>query len=318
MDRAPTGDQDAPADTRGRRPSPLTRALAVLAVPVAPLYAAALSYLVYHPPRRPHHRTPEEFGLDAEEVLLPVGGPGRNLHVWLCPGGTDRVVVVGHGIGLSKSASLAQAAFLHEAGYTVALFDHRNHGRSFTDRACWGLSRRHTDDVAAVVAYLREQRGYADAKVAVFGFSFSTFPSFYLLRRPDCPVDAIVTDSGPAREIPPLFRNFIEAKGIPVPRPLRTAPALGVLSRVFGSVGTAMLHGEWPPPAEGAYLRVPSLFLAGEEDSIIPVDEVRRLAADYPKAEVLVLPGTEHLQGLKTVPEQYREAVLDFLKRSLG
>ncbi|MFI9152066.1 alpha/beta hydrolase [Streptomyces sp. NPDC053367] len=316
------GGATPPSAPARRRPSLLTRALATLAVPVVPLYATALSYLVYHPPRRPHHRTPEQFGLPSQELSVPLdgrpAGKGRSLHVWLCPGSADRVVVIGHGIGLSKSASLAQARFLHEAGYTVALFDHRNHGRSATDRAFWGLSARHTDDVAAVVGHLRGEAGYADARFAVFGFSFSTFPSLYLLRRPDCGVDAIVCDSGPALELPPLFRNFIMVKGVPVPAPLRTEPSLGLLSRVFGSVGTAMLQAQWPPPAEGAYLRTPVLMLAGDSDSVIPLEGVRSLAALYPKAEVRVLPDTEHLQGMKTAPDEYASAVLDFLKRALG
>ncbi|MEI5034528.1 alpha/beta fold hydrolase [Streptomyces sp. S1A(2023)] len=221
MGRKNAGDDVAAS--RPRRPSALTRALAVLALPVAPLYATFLSYLVYHPPRRPHHRKPEEFGLPSTELTIPLdggkAGKGRSLHIWLCPGSKDRVVVIGHGIGLSKSASLAQARFLHEAGYTVAMFDHRNHGLSSTDRAFWGLSGRHTDDVERVVNHLREKGGYGAARFAVFGFSFSTFPSFYLLRRPDCGIEAIVCDSGPALELPPLFRNFIIAKGGPGPGP---------------------------------------------------------------------------------------------------
>ncbi|ORT59469.1 alpha/beta hydrolase [Streptomyces sp. CB03238] len=277
-----------------------------------------LSYLVYHPPRRPHHKHPSDVGLPVEEISVALPGGRRKLHVWLCRGGTDRVVVIGHGIGLSKSASLAQAAFLHEAGYTVALFDHRNHGLSDADKAFWGLSERHTDDVVSVVDHLRTTPEYADARYAVFGFSFSTFPSLYLLKRADCPVEAIVCDSGPALELRPLFQNFLRAKGLPVPGALRSRPSWALLTAVFSRLGTAMLQAQWPPPAEGAYLRTPVLILAGEDDSIIPVDGARVLAARYPEAEVEVLPGTEHLQGMKTDPDRYRTAVLDFLKRALG
>ncbi|MFD3875224.1 alpha/beta hydrolase [Streptomyces sp. NPDC058623] len=292
--------------------------MSALVLPAAPVYGAMLSYLVYHPPRRPHHKHPCDFGLPLEEVSVPLPGRGRALHVWLCRGGADRVVVIGHGIGLSKSASLAQAAFLHEQGYTVALFDHRNHGLSGSDKAFWGLSERHTDDVVAVVEHLRGTAGYQDARYAVFGFSFSTFPSLYLLKRAGCPVDAIVCDSGPALDIQPLFQNFLRAKGLPVPRALRSGPSWSVLTAVFSRLGTAMLQAQWPPPAAGAYLHTPVLILAGEDDSIIPVDGARALAARYPEAEIEVLPGTEHLQGLKTDPDRYRTAVLDFLKRALG
>ncbi|GHJ36866.1 alpha/beta hydrolase [Streptomyces sp. TS71-3] len=300
-----------------RRPSWLTRTLSVLAVPLVPFYGAFLSYFIYHPPRRPYHRVPDDFDLPVTEAWVPFG-KGRSLHVWLAPGDSDRVVVVGHGIGLSKSATLGQAKFLHDAGYTVALFDHRNHGRSSTDRAFWGLAERFTDDVALVVEHVRALGPYADARFAVFGFSFSAFPSLFVLKRPESRVDAIVCDSGPAMRIPPLFRNFVNAKGVPAPAPLRTEPALSVLSRVFGFLGTAMLQGEWPPPAEDAYLRAPLLFVAGEDDRVIPLEGVRAVAAEYPKAEVCVLPGTDHLQGIKSAPDEYRSRVLDFVKRALG
>ncbi|GGZ35873.1 hypothetical protein GCM10010387_32600 [Streptomyces inusitatus] len=320
------GNPEAPdtSETGGKRPAARRgslpqRILAVPALPAAPVYGALLSYLVYHPPRRPHHKHPaKDFGLPVEELWVRLPGGRRKLHIWLCRGGADRVVVVGHGIGLSKSASLAQAAFLHEAGYTVALFDHRNHGLSDSDKAFWGLSERHTDDVVAVVDTLRAMPEYAEARYAVYGFSFSTFPSLYLLKRAGCQVEAIVCDSGPALELLPLFQNFLRAKGLPVPPPLRHRPSWPVLTAVFSRLGTAMLQAEWPPPVTDAYLRTPVLILAGEEDSIIPVESARALAARYPGAEFEVLPGTEHLQGMKTDPEHYRGTVLAFLKRALG
>jgi hypothetical protein len=76
-------------------------------------------------------------------MTVPLDGKRRGLHIWLCPGDPGRVVVLGHGLGLSKSASLAQARLLNDAGYTVAMFDLRNHGRSSADRACWGMGTAH-------------------------------------------------------------------------------------------------------------------------------------------------------------------------------
>ncbi|TVL87418.1 alpha/beta hydrolase [Streptomyces sp. LX-29] len=289
------------------------------ALPAAPLYGAALSYLVYHPPRRPHHKKPADLGLTSSDVVVPLNGDtGRGIHVWLCPGDPGRVVVMGHGLGLSKSASLAQAKLLNDAGYTVALFDHRNHGKSGADRACWSMSDRHTADVVAVVRHMRARPEHATARIAVYGFSISTFPSLYMLRKADeCPVDAVVFDSGPAVDLRPLFRNFIAAGGLPVPRPLRTGSAGRTLEKVFSSVATAMLRVQWPPPVTGAYESTPMLFLTGERDSIIPAPAVRGLAERFPRAEVHELPDTEHLLGIKTHPKVYAETVLDFLQRTL-
>ncbi|OMI33960.1 alpha/beta hydrolase [Streptomyces sparsogenes] len=289
-----------------------------LALPVAPLYGAFLSYFIYHPPRRPHHKKPADVGLTSTDVSVPVSGGRRRLHVWLCPGDPGRVVVLGHGLGLSKSASLAQARLLGQAGYTVAMFDHRNHGKSGADRACWGMSDRHTDDVAAVVNHLRGMDEYASARIAVYGFSISTFPSFYMLRRDgERPVDALVLDSGPSLELRPLFRNFVAADGLPVPGPLREGPSRKVLEKVASSMAVAMLRVQWPPAVRGAYETTPMLILAGESDTMIPAAGVRALAERYPRAEVHTLPDTGHLQGVKTHPERYAETVLEFLERTL-
>jgi uncharacterized protein len=294
------------------------KAASALALPVAPLYGAFLSYFIYHPPRRPYHKKPADLGLTSTDVTVPLGGRGRRLHVWLCPGDPDRVVVLGHGLGLSKSASLAHARLLNEAGYTVAMFDHRNHGKSSADRACWGMSERHTDDVVAVVGHLRGMAEYASARIAVYGFSISAFPSFYMLRRDgECPVDAVVFDSGPALELRPLFRNFLAAGGLPIPGPLRKGPSRKALEKVASTAAVAMLRVQWPPAAKGAYESTPMLFLAGESDTMIPAAGVRALAERYPLAEVHTLPDTEHLQGVKTHPEAYAETVLGFLGRTL-
>jgi uncharacterized protein len=300
-----------------RRPKP-AGLLSVLALPAAPFYGAVLAYLIYHPPRRRHHKSPADAGLPSEHVRVPMPGHSGHLDVWLSPGDAGRVVVVGHGIGLSKSASLNHAKFLHDAGYTVALFDHRNHGASSQDRSAFGLSGRFTGDVVAVVQHLRGRPEYRDAKFALYGFSFSTFPVLYVGTRADCPVDAIICDSGPAGDYRPLFRNFLDAKGISVPAVFLARPARPVVESVFAWLGSVMLHAEWPPPAQGRYLTTPLLFLAGEKDAIVPADAVGELARRYPQAVFQLIPDAPHLQGLKTNPDIYRKTVLDFLAGALG
>lgn len=289
----------------------------VLAAPVAPLVGAFLAYRIYHPPRRRHHRAPADFALPSAEVTVPLPDRPGSLHLWVCEGDPERVVVVGHGIGLSKSAGLPYAKFLHDAGYTVALFDHRNHGTSVQDRSVFGLSARFTADIAAVVAHLRARPAHRAARFALFGFSFSTFPSFYLPMRGDTPVDAIICDSGPVADIGPLFRNFLDTGALPIPAPLLARPARSLLAPVVAGLGAAMVRAPWPPPAE-RYAGTPLLFLAGEADRIVPAEQVAALARRYPHAEYRVLPGADHLQGLKADPDGYRETVLSFLKQAFG
>lgn len=299
-------------------PTPLlARVASWLCLPAAPLYGVGLAYLVYHPPRRRYHRTPADVGVDVEEVHVRAGSV--DLHLWVSKGGSrERVVVIGHGIGLSKSASLAHAQFLHAAGYTVCLFDHRNHGKSSQDRAFWGLSDRFTDDVEAVVAHVREHVAAHGAKVAVYGFSFSSFPSFYVLGRDGCEVDAVVCESGPGADVNRIYRNFVDTGAMPVSGPFRRGAARRTVERTFGTTATAMLQADWPPAARGAFTTTPMLFLAGEEDPIVPPEEIRALAEGYDGATVRSLPGSAHLQGLKVDPSGYPAVVLEFLERTIG
>ncbi|WP_218024349.1 alpha/beta hydrolase [Nocardia lijiangensis] len=243
--------------------------------------------------------------------------PGKHIHVWLCPGSPDRVVVLGHGIGMSKSASLAHAKFLHAAGYTVCLFDHRNHGASGTDRRLRKLSEHLTTDIVAVVSMLRETATYRSAKVALYGFSFSTYPSVYSLTRDGFTVDAIVCDSGPGDDARDVFESFLASGGLPVPGLLAGRPARTAVGAAMSTTALAMLGADWPPPLNADYESVPALLIVGGRDRIISAVSVETFAARYPRFRTLVLPHAEHLSGLKADPKTYTEAVLDFLDHEL-
>ncbi|MET7765644.1 alpha/beta fold hydrolase [Streptomyces sp. NPDC005336] len=300
-----------------RHPSLGARALSLAALPIAPLYGASLAYLAFHPRRRAQQEHPRDHGLPCTELKVPFAAR-KYVHAWLCPGATDKVVVLGHSMGAGKDHSLGHAKFLHDAGYTVCLFDHRNHGASSDDRALLGLGDRFASDVTAVVSHLRGRQGYASARIAVYGFSFSCFSSMWALTHDGFEVDALVCDSGPGHDVPPLLRKFLEAEALPMPALLSGEPSRSVVTRTLCAVGPAMLRAHWPPPATGKFAKIPLLFMSGEHDAIVPPSSVDALAERYAQAETHVLPGAEHLLGLQTDPEAYARVVLDFLKRALG
>lgn len=310
----------SPAGTKRRKRygHPLRSLLSIACVPIAPVLGTVLAYVVYHPRRRGHHRSPTDFGLDAQECWIQQPSGAARLHCWVVAGRPERVVVMGHGVGLSKSASLAHARLLHEAGYTVVLFDHRNHGRSGSDPRCHAMSERFTDDVESVVAYVRARPEWSGAKITVYGFSFSTFPVLHALTREGHHVDAVVCDSGPTFAVSPLFTNFLRAGGLPLPRPFRSGLASRLVQRAFVGAGTAMLRPRWPPPSSERLTSVPMLFLVGARDRIVEPADVERLACLYPRARVVHLPGAAHLNGLKKAPEAYTGAIHQFLDDAFG
>ncbi len=56
----------------------------------------------------------------------------------------------------------------------------------------------------------------------------------------------------------------------------------------------------------------PTLVLVGEEDTLTPPAEARRMAAELPDSRLVVLPGSGHLSNLET-PKAFNEALLGFL-----
>jgi pimeloyl-ACP methyl ester carboxylesterase len=305
---------------RGRPVSIGTRVAAVLAAPLAPLFGLLVAYLVYHPPRQRRRRAPSAFGLHPTELWINVP-PGRaRLHAWHCPGDPQRVVVLGHGMGLEKSRSLAQAQLLHQAGYTVVLFDFRNHGASFRDHGLTRFSHRFNDDVVTVVDHVRAMPEHAHARIAVWGFSFSTFPVLDTLARLDGAVQALICDSGPTRDLSVIVNSLPRSGLLPVPRVLQGAPARTLWQAVYQRLAMAILDppAEWPPAAQLGVSGTPMLFVVGDRDAVVPVDQVRAVARWYPRAEVLVVPGAGHLRAIKVDKDTYTATVLDFLARALS
>lgn len=278
--------------------------------PAAAGYGTLAAYRLYHPPRRKHHRSPEQFGLPYQEATT-VTDDGVRLHLWEIPGDPGRVAVVGHGIGLSKSASLAHAKLLHDEGFSVVMFDHRNHALSGRDSSWQHLSDRFTRDVEATVRHA--QRADPDARTLVWGFSFSSFPSVHLLGRDGCRVDAVLCDSGPAGELPPLFEGFAGAGALPIPKPLRGRVTRGTVVQTCARVATAMLDAAWPPPPTGRFATTPMLFLTGKADPIVRPELVQAFADRYPAARAELVQGA-HLDGIKVDPDGYRRLVHDFIR----
>jgi uncharacterized protein len=296
------------------------RVAALLATPLAPLYGLAVAWRLYHPPRPRRRRAPLAFGLDPTELWIGGSSAKGRLHAWHLPGDPDRVVVLGHGLGLDKSRSLAQAQLLHQAGYTVVLFDFRNHGASFHDHALTRFSHRFNDDLVAVVDHVRAIPEHAHARIAVWGFSFSTFPVLDTLARLSGAVQAVICDSGPTRDLPLIISSLPRSGLLPVPQVLQAAPARALWQAVYRQLATAMLDppADWPPAAQQSVSATPMLLVVGDRDPVTPVDQVRAVARRYPHAEVLVVPGAEHLHAIKVDKDAYTATVLDFLTRALS
>jgi len=306
---------------RGGRPVPLgARLAAVLAAPLAPLFGLLVAYLIYHPPPPRRRRTPSAFELNPTQLWITVSRGRTRLHAWYLPGDPQRVVVLGHGLGLDKSRSLAQAQLLRQAGYTVVLFDFRNHGASFRDHALTHFSRRFDDDLVAVVDHVRAMPEHAHARVAVWGFSFSTFPVLDTLAGLDGAVHAVICDSGPTRDLSVIVNSLPRSGLLPVPPVLQAAPhadavAGGVPTAGHGHAGCARRLAAGGPAgcqrnADAAGGRRPRRRHPGRPGA--------RRGAPVPARRGAGRARRRAPPGDQVDRQAYTATVLDFLARALG
>ena len=113
---------------------------------------------------------------------------GVTLSGWIVKGGTDKVIIQSHfGVQCSRSGFtiegkgmmekmlwnkdihfLNQAKYLVDAGYTVLMYDLRNHGESGSaeeEWITWGLEER--KDVIAAVEFMSNHEVYKDANIGL-------------------------------------------------------------------------------------------------------------------------------------------------------
>ena len=254
-------------------------------------------------------RNPQDVGLPVETVEFHTKD-GLTLRGWWSEGDPKLpAIIFCHGLNRSRLELLERAGEAYKRGYSVLLFDLRNHGES--DRAHTTLGILESQDVAAASQFVRAKApgrpqllwgvsmGAATALLAVRDYggfagvvSDSSFPSFretiehhvrLLFRIPSFPVaNLIVWLTGVRMHIDPDSGNVEEAV------------------RHFGNV--------------------PVLFIAGSADRRMPPGVAKRLydANQSSLKQLLVVPGASHGEAFTTDRAGYLDAVFKFFDSIRG
>lgn len=284
----------------------------VLAVLAAALLAFAWwgAGIVFHPPKKSALAVwPESFGLRYERVSFRTGD-GLMLRGWLIPAErpTDRTVLVCHGWGDNKGMVLERARALAPS-FNLLFFDSRSHGES--EGRLSTIGHLEARDFDAALGFLEKRDPAWARRLGVLGISMGAAMAVYgMARHPS--LRCAVLES-PFRSFETVVRQFAWNKFRLPRRPFVSLVLLMIRLRL----------GEDPEPASPArHIRAfgerPALFIAGEEDRLMPLPEVRALydAAPGPK-ELWVVPGARHGQCLDAAPEEYRRRVREFFEKNL-
>jgi uncharacterized protein len=113
--------------------------------------------------------TPKTYGLQYEEVNLPVADSG-NLNGWWIPAAKldAPVILYFHGNGANIGANAEQAHRLRELGFSVFLFDYRGYGKSSEP---FPAEQRLYEDAEQAWNYLVKTRHVEPKKLLIYGHS---------------------------------------------------------------------------------------------------------------------------------------------------
>mmetsp|Transcript_7538 Transcript_7538/g.11244 ORF Transcript_7538/g.11244 Transcript_7538/m.11244 type:complete len:293 (-) Transcript_7538:788-1666(-) len=191
-----------------------------------------VSNMMIKPGSAPVFGNPRDFELEYEDVSFNTRD-GVTLRGWLLPGEKDRVVIQSHfgvqcsrsgytpkGKGLMKQYEeiqfLRQAKHLVEKGYTVLMWDLRNHGESDLGVKPWvSWGPYEALDVIAAVDFITNHPTYNNAGIGLLSICMGGAASTYAYGLGEEGLSAFSTIRCMLIVQPLLYKDFVRAYGIP-------------------------------------------------------------------------------------------------------
>ena len=261
--------------------------IAVVVVVVLALFWAFQRKLIYLPDTAPVPAAASVLP-GAEDVRLHTTD-GLELGGWFVrpPGEAPATVLVTNGNGGSRTGRAPLAAKLAEAGLAVLLFDYRGYGGNPGDPSEDGLAL----DVRAAHRFLVEDRRVPPGRIIFYGESLGC---------------AVVT--GLARDHPPA--------GLVLRSPFVDLASVGAELYPYLPV-RLLLRDRFPVRDDVARLRVPTVVVLGDRDSVVPPGQSREVAAAA-SARVVEVPGADHNDPVLVEGPQVVDAVTALIPGATG
>jgi uncharacterized protein len=297
-------------------------AAALAAAPIGLAYRFALAYRVRagYPRQNPPIITPADLDLPFE--TLTVESDGLPLPAWFIPardGQPGPGVVLVHGWESARDRTLPLAVFLHAAGFHCLTFDVRGHGANPPERLPMSGGEFGADAAAAFRTLLARPEVTVGA---IAGHSLGAIGAI-LAAAADPRVAALVATSAPADPYR-LTRQTFRIAHLPIPDPI-AYPLAWLTTRIYLRPRGHRVADVSSTDAIARY-DGPILLAHGDEDAVLPVrhlarlaEAVRRARAGRPDAaplETLIVLGGQHSWLYEDAG--YRRAVARMLTLGCG
>lgn len=292
------------------------------------MFAERISDMMIKPGNAPVFGTPADYQLEYEDVAFEASD-GVTLRGWLVKGGTDKVIIQSHfGVQCSRSgftpegkgmiklwktdiAFLRHVKALVDAGYSVLMYDFRNHGESDVGTCPWvSWGPEEHKDVLAAVEFIGTHPSYADAEIGLLSICMGAAATAY----------AYGTDGGLASHPnikallavqPLLYPDFVHGLGIP-----------GFLSRGASKVNLQRTGVDLDTMSFLPHVKdipVPTLLVQNENDPWANADRIRQFHdALTVEKELVWLDLSKDRAAAYNHLGEHPELVVDFFGKHMG
>ncbi len=256
---------------------------------------------------------------------------GARIHYVSVGQGTPMLLL--HGYPLSGELFARNRDALAAAGYRVITIDHRGYGSSTAPASDPGSLETYAQDALAVMDRLNVPRAI------IGGMSMGGPIAFEMYRRaperfngmllittvanpPGAVEQAIwkgmaqkAQAKGPASLVPELIKDMVTGR-TRAARPELEKFLGGLIKQasVRGDVAGANALANRPDSLPTLKtIRVPTLILAGQEDTVYPVEFSRKMQQNIPNSRLVVIPGAAHAAIIEAAPQANR-AILNWAR----
>ena len=263
-----------------------------------------VSKLGTRPPELRLTETPADYGNDFVDVEFP-SRDGLTLRGWLMEGEeTKPTLIFGHGLFRSRREGLERGFALNKRGFSVLLFDFRNHGESDGRSTSLGFLERL--DVLGAYDFLKEKRDRL--RFVLLGVSMGAVTVIHAAGGFQQDLEAIIADS-PFQSLNETVAHHTGMLALP------SFPFADLFVWNFTRITQYAAEDLNTREALRRLDEIPVLLIYGKEDRRLPPSGIQNIFDAIPSAKkkLILFENATHGAAYRINPELYVETLVEFL-----